>query len=86
MTTLTLTAPEESAFAHIAHWMDERILSLYETRGAMLDTAANMNPVPAYITSGIAEVTDEINLLTGVTMGASLPADELAAELVAIAQ
>jgi hypothetical protein len=44
--------------------VEAEMLLLYETRGAMLDTAAQMNPVPDYITSGIAEVTDEINLLT----------------------
>jgi hypothetical protein len=85
MTTPTLTAPEESAFAHIAHFLEN---VLFPERGDLLETKAIAEHTERrfYMGAQLAEADEQTRLLEGILAGASLPADVLKAELEAIAQ
>jgi hypothetical protein len=70
MTTPTLTTPEESAFAHIAHWLEtmyaelERIDDVRENAcRVMLSTTGEYYPDDLPLGNELAEVKDQITAI-----------------------
>jgi hypothetical protein len=66
----------------------EYLLSCYEKRGDLLEEKAIAEHTERrfYMGAQLAEADEQTRLLEGILAGASLPADELKAELEAIAQ